>query len=416
MSSKKKIVAFMDHPLSLSGVGTQGRFLINGLLATGKYTFRVFGGAVTHQDYRLVKITDDFLIRPINGFGDQSVIRQMLLTEQPDCVLLFTDPRFFMHIFTAHDEVHQLCPLAYWNLWDENPVPTFNKSIYECVDLLNCINYPTYKFVSDWFPEKTHYVPHAVPADVYFKQPEEMTKEWKRKLLGDARKDWFTTVFVGRNARRKQPNDVIYAWKMFLDDLEKNFGHRNAMLLMHTNPFDQEGPNLLATVEMLKLQNNVLFSKDHVKFEDMNMLYNASDVLINASCAEGFGLPVLEMKMAEGLVIALKTGGLTRQVEDHETGEQYGVAIEPEIRNLVGTQAVPWIFEAFASHRTIADAYMKVFTMPKEERLALGKRAREHSLKNYDISQMIKSWDDTLSGLMNTWNKNENRRWRQVEL
>ena len=75
----------------------------------------------------------------------------------------------------------------------------------------------------------------------------------------------------------------------------------------------------------------------------MSSLYGICDTIVNRSCNEGFGLGLLEAKMCGKPVIALKTGGMTRQAEDHETGFQYGIALEPEVKSLVGNQNVPYI-------------------------------------------------------------------------
>src|SRR5579871_1796504 len=66
---KKKILMLSDHPLSTSGVGVQARYLITGLIQTGKWSFRCFGGAVKHDNYNTIKVNDDFVIKPTNGFG-----------------------------------------------------------------------------------------------------------------------------------------------------------------------------------------------------------------------------------------------------------------------------------------------------------------------------------------------------------
>ena len=62
---KKKVLILSDHALSTSGVGTQTRHLVNGLLSKGGWTFRQFGAAVKHTDYRTVVVNDDFIIKPI---------------------------------------------------------------------------------------------------------------------------------------------------------------------------------------------------------------------------------------------------------------------------------------------------------------------------------------------------------------
>ena len=52
MKDKTKILVLSDHPFSPSGVGTQTRYMIEGLLKTGKYTFICLGGAIKHADYQ----------------------------------------------------------------------------------------------------------------------------------------------------------------------------------------------------------------------------------------------------------------------------------------------------------------------------------------------------------------------------
>lgn len=415
---KKKILMLCDHPLSTSGVATQSRWLIDGLLKTGKYSFRVFGGAVKHQSYETTVVTPDFIIKPTDGFGTPEMLRHALATERPDCLFLFTDPRFFLWIFqSCVDEVHQLCPIAYNHLWDNFPTPTFNKVIYDSTNLINCINWPTYQIIDELVEDKSkfNYVPHGVPADLYQRLPDTERIRLKSHIL-PGREDHYIFLFVGRNARRKNPSDIILGFKMFLDELEKKYGHKKATLLMHTDPMDQEGPNLIHVINALNVTNNVVFSKERVNFQEMNAIYNVCDTIINCSSAEGFGLPVLEAKMAELTVIAVKTGGLTRQVVDHESGVEFGVALEPEVKPLVGNQIVPFIYEDYCSHQTIANAYMKMYEMPLEQRKELGRKGREHSLKNYNLNDVINKWDETLTTLIDSWKANPQKNWRHVEL
>ena len=402
-----------DHPLSTSGVGTQSRWLIAGLVATGKYTFRVFGGAMKHESYETINVAPDFIIKPTDGFGDKNMLRHAIATEKPDAMLLFTDPRFFLWVWEMEDEIHQICPIAYNHLWDNPPWPEFNRVLYESTDLINCINWPTYDMVHKHFPEKTNYIPHAVPPDCFVKLPEANVLQLKKQSLGEDRADHFVALYVGRNARRKMPSDIIISFKQFLDELEQKYGHRKATLLMHTEPLDPEGPNLFHVLEMLHMKDHVVFSKDRVGFNEMNVIYNVSDVVVNRSTNEGFGLPILEAKMAEKPVIALKTGGLTRQVEDHETGYQYGVALEPDVKNLVGNQLVPYIYEDNVSHNAVAKAFMTMYDAGPEKRAEIGRLSREHALRNYNIDNMIKQWDQSLDKLFSTWKPN---RWRHVEL
>lgn len=416
MGNKKTILMLCDHPLSTSGVGTQARWLINGLVNTGNYSFRCFGGAIRHDNYENTVVNPDFIIKPTDGFGDRNLLRQTLVQLRPDALLLFTDPRFFIWVWEMADEIRQICPITYWHLWDNDPWPEFNRVLYESTDLVNCINWPTYKMVKERFPERTNYIPHAVPKDLYKPLPKEDVLKFKKNLLGESRLDHFVVGYVSRNARRKMPSDIVVSWKMFLDELEEKHGHRKATLVMHTEPLDPEGPNLYHVVETMNVVNNVCFSKSRIGFEDMSLLYNSFDTIVNRSSNEGFGLPTLESMMCGKPIITIKTGGLTRQVEDLETGEQFGIGLDPEVRSLVGNQMVPYIYEDLISHKSLANAFMRMYDMGPEARHELGLKAMAHAHKDYDIENMIKDWDMTLSKTIDDWKTNKYKLWTCEEI
>ena len=91
---KKKILVLSDHPLSPSGVGTQTRYMIEALLKTGRYQFICLGGAIKHNKYDPVKVDpwmDDWIIYPIDGYGNHEIIRSVLQKEKPDVLWFMTD-------------------------------------------------------------------------------------------------------------------------------------------------------------------------------------------------------------------------------------------------------------------------------------------------------------------------------------
>jgi glycosyltransferase involved in cell wall biosynthesis len=401
--AKKKILVLSDHALSTSGVGVQSRFLIEGLIATDRWTVRQFGAALKHTDYSTVVVNDDFIIKPIDGFGSPDLIRIALATEKPDVLLIFTDPRFFIWLWEMEDEIHQQCPIAYWHVWDNRPTPRYNDVLYESTDLISCHSYLTYEMVSENFPDKTKFIPHALPPDMYYPLSKTEISNHKIKILGPERSDHFVVFWVNRNAKRKRPNDLLWSWKMFLDDLEKKHGHKNATLLIHSDPMDSEGPNMLATTEMLGLVPNVVFSTDRIDFDHMNIMHNVSDVCVNISYAEGFGLGTLEAMNCGNPIIAPTTGGLTRQVIDHRDGSEHGVALPIEFRSLVGSQGVPYIYEDYVSAETIANAYMKLYELTPEERSALSKKCREYALSEFAFDKTINLWDQALIDLVENW-------------
>lgn len=289
---KTKILMLSDHPLSFSGVGTQSLYLINGLIETGRYSFRCFGGAMKHKNYDTVVVNDDFIIKPTDGFGTPEMLRQVLASEKFDAMILFTDPRFFGWLFDMHDEIHNAgVPILYNTIWDARPTPKFQEhSVYKAVDQLNCISKLTRDMLAEMRPDITNYIPHAVPEETFFPMSEKEKKQYKTQLIGKDKEDYFVGLWVNRNARRKRPNDLLHAWKEFLDRLEEKEGHRKATLILHTQPVDEEGVNLFASAEHFGIIDNIFFSKDFLQYEQMNILHNVADFTINNSFAEGFGM------------------------------------------------------------------------------------------------------------------------------
>ncbi len=410
---KKKIVWISDHPFIPSGMGTQSRWLINELIATGKYSFFCIGGSKAFKNNPPVVFNEDLTVYNTEGFGNKTILREVMLRHNPDAVVLFSDPRVFTWLFEIEDEIHTMCPIAYNHVWDNDPVPEFNKVIYDSVDRINCISYLTYKMVSKICNEKAHYIPHAIPPKVFFPlSPEEIVKA-KERTLG-SRKDHFVVSFVNRNIPRKQAPSTMEAFKLFLDDLEKKYGHRKALLLMHTDPLDEDGPNLYPVLTHLGLQANVILSTTALEFPDMNALFNISDVVINVARNEGFGLTTLESMMTATPIIVLKTGGLTRQVEDPDTDETFGIGLEPEVRSLFSSNAAPYMYEDFVSRETVAKAMMTMYEWGPDKRAEVGKLALEYAKQEFNLTKMIMSWDMGLSNLIDNWRGTE--RWQRSEL
>jgi len=406
---KKKIIVLSDHALSTSGVGTQTRHLINGLLEKGCWTFRQLGAAVKHDNYDTVVVNPDFIIKPVDGFGNPEMIRVILATEKPDAILIFTDPRFFTWLFEIEDEIHQTCPIFWWHVWDNKPYPDFNDRYYKATDLINCHSHHTYMQIVEKYPKKTNFIPHALPDNVFFEIDEQQKKNIKRQILGSDRIDHFVGFWMNRNAKRKRPGDLLWAWKIFIDKLEESTGNKKATLLLHTDPLDREGPNLYSIIEKLEIKDSVVFSKERVSFDVVNAMHNIADFTINVSNAEGFGLSTLEAMQTGTPIIAPKTGGQTRQVVDHRDGSENGFALPIELQTLVGSQNVPYIFEDYCSTGTIANAIWSMYELGPDGRKQLGQKAKEYVRSEFSYQKTIDLWHETMLEKIKNWKKSYER-------
>lgn len=314
-----------------------------------------------------------------------------------------TDPRFYMWLFNMSDEIRDRgIPLLYNHVWDNYPVPTFNKSFYKSCDFIGCISKLTYDIVSQLgMKEHSKYIPHAVDANVFHPLPKEEILKHKALTLKE-NKDKFVLFYNSRNARRKMTSDVVKVFSYLL----KVIGEDKAFLLMQTDPHDQEGADLIMLSQMLGLKpSSIAFSSQKVPQEQLNIFYNIADATINISNNEGFGLSCLESLTCGTPVIVNKTGGLQDQAIDDE-GNELGVCIPPATRSCTGSQQIPWIYDDRNSDEDVLNAMLKLYRMSWDERKAIGAKGRAWSLKAFNMNDLITSWDDAFNKYVSLYRTN----------
>ena len=392
MTKKVKVLTIGDHPLSPSGVGTQTKYVCQALLESGKFSVLSLGGAIKHANYNPTLVDpygEDWKIVPVDGYGTQEMIRSILRNERPDIIWVMTDPRFYEWLWMIENEIRPICPIVYYHVWDNYPVPMFNKKYYMSNDYVACISKLTHDIVKTAAPEvESTYLPHAVDNSVFTYADKTARDTIRNKLLPESDKDKIIFLWNNRNARRKQSGTVIWWFKEWLDE---NDLHDKAKLIMHTDPGDGHGQDLVHIVNHLKLENQqVVFSTDKLNLQDMSTLYHLADCTINISDAEGFGLATLESLSCGTPIIATMTGGLQEQVIGPE-GE-CGVPIFPSSKSVIGSQQVPYIYEDRISQKHFTAALNKIYNMTPQAREDLGKVGRKHVVDNYNFETFRERW------------------------
>jgi hypothetical protein len=90
----KKILIMGDDPIVPTGVGNQLRYLGKGLIQKG-YEIIVLGGLRKRlPNDKNPRLIDGMKVYPVEGYGDQTILRNLLTIEQPDAIICITDPRY----------------------------------------------------------------------------------------------------------------------------------------------------------------------------------------------------------------------------------------------------------------------------------------------------------------------------------
>jgi glycosyltransferase involved in cell wall biosynthesis len=249
----------------------------------------------------------------------------------------------------------------------------------------------------------TGYVPHGLNHNIFkpIDKSEQSYKDAEKRFKKDNGID-FMIFWNNRNIRRKQPGDLILAFKHFVDQLPENL-RQTVGLLMHTEPIDENGTDLIAVHKALCPDYKVIFSREKISAQDLNLIYNVADVVVNIGSNEGWGLSSTEAILSGTPIINNVTGGLQDQcgfVDEHgdpvmftedfatnHTGKykSHGAWVKPVFptnRSLQGSPTTPYIFDDRVKFEDVSDAIMYWYNTPSVVRDEMGYVGREWALAN----------------------------------
>ena len=137
-----------------------------------------------------------------------------------------------------------------------------------------------------------------------------------------------------------------------------------------------------------------MLSTEKLPPEHLAAIYNAVDVTVNISDAEGFGLSTLESLSCATPIIVNMTGGLQEQVQ---TSQGFaGFPLFPVSKALIGSQNVPYIYEDRLSKNQFVNTLTKMFALSKEEREEMGMLGFKHVQENYGFEKFKQKWVQTM--------------------
>lgn len=267
------------------------------------------------------------------------------------------------------------------------------------------------------------YIPHGINEKTFFpiREGGELYSEldrFKKNIFKD--KEYSFIVFWNsRNIRRKNPGDVILSYKMFCDYIGKDAA-KDCALVMHTQPIDENGTDLVAVKDAITDPSyvNIFFSAERIMPEQMNLLYNIADVTMLISSNEGWGLSITESMMAGTMIIANVTGGMQDQLRFEKDGKwvdfdkklpsnhrgsvkdcgEWGIPVFPSNLSLAGSVPTPYIFDERCRPEDVAAALKKVYDMPKQERVRRGDEARKWVTSDESMMSARKMCENFIDG------------------
>ena len=423
-AKRKKILLICDDIRVHSGVATVAKEIVTH--TAHHFNWVQLAGSIQHPDKgkildmseetnKMCGIEDSSIkLFPVDGYGNEQILRNILRAEKPDAIMLFTDPRYFVYIFRMESEIRKVCPITYLNIWDDYPAPMYNSAFYEACDLLMGISKQTVNINKLVLKGKEgnkvfKYIPHGKDTKIYYplSDEEKTSKEFKEfhKSLFKEKEPKFVVFFNSRNIRRKAIPDTLLAFREFLYSLPEKDA-KDCYIILHTEGVTDHGTDLHKVKEYLfdeHFENQVIFSHQKLPEKYLNYLYNIADIQVLLTSNEGWGLTITEAILAGTPIIANTTGGMQDQMRfEDENGDwftpsadipsnhrgtykkhgDWAFPVYPTSRSIQGSPPTPYIYDDRCAWEDVVERLKEVYNLSPEERKQRGLKGREWALSD----------------------------------
>ena len=239
------------------------------------------------------------------GFGGQYCspsLAQHAKHVNPDLVVTLGD------VWVLDPNVIAALPVAHWLPSDCRPMSTADRNVLEAAQpqVIAMSRFGQARFATEGI--SAFYVPHGLDFSVWKPAEDKTALREARGLDPDA-------FVIGVNAAN---NDAIRkaAPEMMLAFAKFHASHPDAILALHTGVHQDGGQDLEAVAENLGITDRCMvvdqyrYTAGLITPEDLNEWYGCIDVLLAATYAEGFGLPIVESMAAGTPVITTKCSSM----------------------------------------------------------------------------------------------------------
>lgn len=421
---KLKVLYHSDSSLVKTGFGRNAKALLSYLYKTGKYEIvqlccsSLMGddklkatpwksiGAVTNDQNELSKINKNPEKARMAGYGS-GTLDQVIKEEKPDVYIGVQD--IWGIDYSVKKEWFRKIPSILWTTLDSLPIlPTALKASQNSKNFWVWSNFAE-KEMKRLGHKNVKTLHGCFDTTKFFRISENDRLKLRKTFMIEH--DAFIVGFVFRNQLRKSVPNLLEGYSKFRKEKKDA---KKSYLLLHTNfsegwdiptlskEYDVPLEEILTTYICKKCENFLVnpfkgqnltcpYCKSEktllttsvakgVTEEDLNLVYNMMDVYCHPFTSGGQEMPIQEAKLTE--LITLVTNYSCGQ-EMCET-EACSLPLEWFEYREHGTQ----FRKASTDPNSINIQLQNVYRMPLEERLSLGKQARQWTVDNFSVESV----------------------------
>lgn len=368
-----KVLVLYDYPPSPGGLATQGDLLYKGLLDAGVDARAVHFESAQEKEWYY------------RWFEPQIVVGVGYWGHTPHLIL--------------HPQRYGIQPVPW--LVADGYIANYHEVLNALPLILVTSNWVKQMYVRDGIcGDNIEVLPVGCDTDAFQPCPRDDKKvQTVRESLGVA-PDQLMILTVGGDAASKGAQEVMQALSI-IDTRAPDWKY-----VCKVWPQPRTELQNLSDMQLAKhlgIEKSVIYSTTKISRTFMPYLINACDIYAAPSRLEGFGMPQVEAGACEKPVIGIKAMGMLDTLIDGQTAFLANVAQEIVVREvMVGDESgfadghrfvfdTPRTADYRASVHDIANYLMDLLT-DENLRREMGRRAREHVVKNFDYRIVAKKF------------------------
>jgi len=316
---KIKVLAYCDSPTCATGFGTVARNIFEALHRTGRYEIDILGINYWGDPHAF-----PYKIWPtgVNGERDpygRKKVGHMMPQMEYDILFLLQDSFILDFLPTVLPQLKaqgkKFKSICYFPI-DGTPKEQWIKNV-DTADYLVAYSQFGKDASKAACPDvkDMDVIPHGANLNEFKPLPKEEIAEFRKMYFGP-HADKFIVTNLNRNQHRKDIPRTIAAFKEFRKKVPES------ILYLHMAPQDQ-GWNLLEVIksEGFSVKTDVIFPENFgpnqgYPREVVNMIYNASDLVISTTLGEGWGLSWVEAMATKTPVIMPNNTAMTENITE----------------------------------------------------------------------------------------------------
>ena len=300
------------------------------------------------------------------------IIEQHYKRFTPDLILSFID------CFIFDPEVCSRLPWVAWCPVDSDPIMSDN---IKALKNMKAVLAPTMwgkKVIGQAGIQNVRYMPCAYSKkDFYLTDKEEARKSFEKIFKVNLKGRKLVNVVSSNTGNRKNFPAIFEAWVSVL----RNFP--GALLYVHADPsgYFTGGNDLMEVMKIYNVDEKTVifpplweYACGAMGTDFLNIVYNASDVHVNACYGEGFGIPIIEAQACGCPVVVPDFGGASEICK-------VGIKVSGNMIN-----SVPGGKQIFVNVRQLAEGIETVLN------IEVNREVTSTSVEEYEINHVVEQY------------------------